>query len=49
MSVLTPIDEALSSLTTTLNTVNDSELIPISDCVGRILAEDLVSPMNIPC
>ena len=48
MSVLTPIDEALSSLTTTLNTVNDSELIPISDCVGRILAEDLVSPMNIP-
>ena len=48
MSVLTPIDKALSSLATTLDTVNDSELIPISDCVGRILSEDLVSAVNVP-
>ena len=48
MSALTPINEAFSKLLVTLEKVDESELIPALDCVGRILAEDLISTVDVP-
>ena len=37
MSVLTPINEAFSKLLLTIESVDESELVPALDCVGRVL------------
>ena len=48
MSVLTPINEAFSKLLLTIESVDDSELVPALDCVGRVLAVDLISAVDVP-
>ena len=45
---LIPIDEALSHIFSCTNVVEGIENVPILDALGRVLAEDVVSPMNVP-
>ncbi len=42
------VDEARKLLAETITPVTDSEAVPLHDALGRILAEDIVSPVNIP-
>ena len=41
-------DEALALLARTVTCVTEAEPVPLSNGAGRILAEDVVSPHDIP-
>lgn len=45
---LTPVHEALDHLLSVLVAVTDAEVVPLSNALGRILAEDLRAPENVP-
>ena len=45
---LTPIDEALEILRTSVPLITDSELVILADACGRVLAEKLVANANVP-
>ncbi|GIS50970.1 MAG: hypothetical protein Ct9H90mP25_4040 [Gammaproteobacteria bacterium] len=42
MKNLTPIDEAISILLNSLPAIEEIESTPLTDCVGRVLAEDFM-------
>ena len=42
------LDEALQRIAARVQPVNDLEKLPLRDCLGRINAADVVSPLNIP-
>ncbi len=42
------LDAALDLLARTLVCVTDAESLPLSRALGRILAEDLVAPHDVP-
>ena len=45
---LMSLDDALKTLTTHVTPVSVSETIPLEQCDGRILAENIVSPIHVP-
>lgn len=45
---LTPIDEALAQLSSVLVAVTEPETVPLSNTLGRILAEDLRAAEDVP-
>lgn len=45
---LTPVDTALERLSEVLVAVTEPESISLSDALGRVLAEDIVAPENVP-
>jgi len=45
---LTPVDTALKHLSQVLVAVTEPEETALSDALGRILAEDIVAPENVP-
>jgi len=45
---LTPLDKALNELTENLASVVDVETTPLMEALGRILAEDIDAPRNVP-
>ena len=48
MKNLTPIDEAISILLNSLPAIEEIESTPLTDCVGRVLAEDFIAPLDVP-
>ncbi|MEX2617324.1 MAG: gephyrin-like molybdotransferase Glp [Alphaproteobacteria bacterium] len=45
---LTPLDQALAALNDRTVAIAGVSTVPLAHAVGRILAEDIVSPMNVP-
>jgi molybdopterin molybdotransferase len=45
---LMPFDEALSNLLNTVSEVTEVERVAITDADQRVLAQDIVSPLNVP-
>ncbi|PCJ60146.1 MAG: molybdopterin molybdenumtransferase MoeA [Rhodospirillaceae bacterium] len=43
-----PMEEALGILNARLNTVTDIETVPLNAAAGRLLAKDVVSPLDVP-
>jgi len=46
--VLIPVDEAIAQLSAKAKLLVGSEKVPLLDAVGRVLAEDIVSPNAVP-
>ena len=42
------VDEALSRITAAVRPVSESEVVPILSALGRVLAEDVRSNINVP-
>jgi molybdopterin molybdotransferase len=45
---LLPVAEALRRIETLVTGISGNERVPLRDALGRILAEPIVSPMNVP-
>ncbi|WP_297506983.1 gephyrin-like molybdotransferase Glp [Thermococcus sp.] len=45
---LTPYREALKLLLNDIEEINEVEEVPLDDAIERVLAEDIVSPINVP-
>ncbi len=45
---LLPVDQALERIEELLSPVNDYEMLPIRECLGRVLASDIPSPIDVP-
>ena len=45
---LLPLDDALALIQSRLRPVADTETVPIEEACGRILAEDLIAPIDVP-
>jgi molybdopterin molybdotransferase len=45
---LLPVDEALARVTAGLVPVSGTERLPLAECDGRILARELVAPVDLP-
>jgi molybdopterin molybdotransferase len=45
---LLPVDEALARVTAGLVPVSGTERLPLAECDGRILAQDLLAPVDLP-
>lgn len=43
-----PLEEALSKATATVAAVDESERLPLAEAVGRIVAENVMSPLPLP-
>lgn len=41
-------DQAIPQLLEQINSIKDTEMIQLSHCLGRVLAEDLASPLDLP-
>ena len=48
MTNLTPIDEAISTLLNSLPAIEEIESTPLTECLGRVLAEDFTAPLDVP-
>lgn len=47
-SPLMPVDEVIERLLSGAREIEETELVPLPECAGRVLAGDLVSPRNVP-
>ena len=45
---LTPVNEAIEYLLSQVASVTEGELCPLEHACGRVLAEDVISPVNVP-
>ena len=45
---LTPVDEALTRILREVTPIRESEVVPLDQACGRVLAADAISPMNVP-
>ncbi|MDD9897056.1 MAG: molybdopterin molybdotransferase MoeA [Gammaproteobacteria bacterium] len=45
---LTPVKQAFETLLGSLTSIDESETVAIMDCTGRVLAQNLVSTVNVP-
>ena len=48
MSSLTPINEAFETLMSTLASIDEIESVPLLESTGRVLANDIVSNVDVP-
>ena len=48
MSGLMSLDKAVRTLLESLSKLEETESVPLIDCVGRVLTEDLIAPINVP-
>ena len=42
------VAQALSQIEANVTGIQESEALPIRDCLGRICSEDIISPINVP-
>ena len=47
-SSLLPVDEVIETLLAAAEPIADIEIVTIEDCLGRVLAENLVSEVDVP-
>jgi len=45
---LLPYDQAIEELLSVVNPVTESEMVLVADVLGRVLAEDVISSLNVP-
>jgi molybdopterin molybdotransferase len=45
---LTPLDDALQALRDRTHPIADTREVPLSAAIGRILAQDIIAPFNVP-
>ncbi|MFK7161644.1 gephyrin-like molybdotransferase Glp [Marinospirillum sp. MEB164] len=45
---LTPVEEALSQMLAEVSPLMETELIPVTQLLGRVLAEDILAPLDVP-
>lgn len=45
---LLPYDQAIDELLSVVKPVTESEMVPVADVRGRVLAEDVISSLNVP-
>jgi len=45
---LITVDKALEKIKESINLSIEVEYVPLSECVGRVLAEDVISPVDVP-
>ena len=45
---LTPVDTAIEYLLSQVTPVREQELCPLEQACGRVLAKDVISPVNVP-
>ena len=45
---LMPLDQALENMLAALSPIEDIEHVSINDCTNRVLAADVLSPVNVP-
>jgi len=45
---LLPYDQAINELLSVAKPVTESEMVPVADVRGRVLAEDVISSINVP-
>lgn len=45
---LLPVDDALSRLLTQLDPINEQELVGLANALDRVLACDVIAPLNVP-
>src|SRR5215475_6136759 len=43
-----PLDEALDLIEARVDTVTESETVRLSDCLGRVLAQSVPAPCDVP-
>ncbi|MCB1693876.1 MAG: molybdopterin molybdenumtransferase MoeA, partial [Pseudomonadales bacterium] len=48
MSGLVPVDDAIARLVASARPVARTARVPLAECVGRVLAEDVASGVNVP-
>ena len=47
-SGLMPYDQAIDGLLAAAKPITESEMIPVANALGRVLANDVVSTINVP-
>ena len=45
---LLPLNEALSNMLAQLPQPTETETLSLNDCTNRVLAQDIISPINVP-
>lgn len=45
---LMPIEEALDKMLTPITPISDTLTLPLAEALGYVLAEDILSPINVP-
>ncbi len=45
---LMPIQEAQTLISNTVTTISETEQIDVTDCIDRVISEDVISPINVP-
>ncbi|WP_039056433.1 molybdopterin molybdotransferase MoeA [Enterobacter sp. Bisph1] len=45
---LISLDMALSNMLSRISPLTESETLPLLDCFGRVAAQDIISPLNVP-
>ncbi|TDT60271.1 molybdopterin molybdochelatase [Enterobacter sp. AG5470] len=45
---LMSLDTALSQMLSRITPLNDCETLPLTACFGRVVAQDIISPLNVP-
>jgi molybdopterin molybdotransferase len=45
---LIPLDSALAQMLSRVSPLTESETLPLLSCFGRIVAQDVISPLNVP-
>ncbi|SCC01558.1 molybdopterin molybdotransferase [Kosakonia oryzendophytica] len=45
---LMSLDTALSQMLSRITPLNDRETLPLTACFGRVVAQDIISPLNVP-
>ena len=45
---LIPLDSALAQMLSRVSPLTESETLPLLSCFGRVVAQDVISPLNVP-
>lgn len=45
---LIPLDSALTQMLSAITPLTESETLPLLSCFGRVVAQDVISPLNVP-
>ncbi len=45
---LIPLDSALAQMLSRISPLTESETLPLLSCFGRVVAQDVISPLNVP-
>lgn len=45
---LIPLDSATAQMLSRVSPLTESETLPLLSCFGRVVAQDVISPLNVP-